>query len=345
MPFDEACSTLQDLGTRLEDPYFFPADFSLSSGYAVLAKASLSAFRNSLLVRAQDYPLSALTAVPTCELIDAVQAPGLARQPIYYLFHLPFSGSTLLTRHMEATSVVIRDPSCLYALFAASPGGDPLPDNIAALRAATLRLLARPFPEGPTLVRTAGSFPEMICPLGSSETFGAAIYLYTGPAEFTAQVLKFPKRRRDLRVLMRYSREDYAITRTGRGVRDLSDGALAGLLWIYTAKTILRRAEAAPGRLWSLTSETVMADPEAAAARISAALDFAYLATPAATRESIAGQHAKTGVAYDRAAQQAEKEAAHVAYAAEIDLALETIGALDGDGSCLRALERLGVPA
>jgi hypothetical protein len=302
-------------------------------------------FRESLLVRASDFPLSDLVQVPLDEFVAYSMGLEEPLQALSFLFHLPFSASTILTRHLDASVVVIRDPVSLYALFVPAADDEPWPDNIAKLREATLRLLAS---SGGTsqsqLIRVGGSFPEMIEPLASSAYFGRALYVYASPVRFAVQVLKDPLRRRNLRVLMSRSRPAFVESATGCETRTLPDGALVGLLWIYTADAILACAARQPGRITSLDTDRILRGPQRAAAACVKWLG--RIPSSACTRVSrnLTEIHAKTGEPFNPDIEKLvfQRLASH--YASEIQSAQDMINLLDAGNLRLRALEALAVP-
>jgi hypothetical protein len=188
-------------------------------------------------VTAHDFPLNSLQSVSFAAVLK-----GLGKRPnqasLNYLFHLPFSGSTLLSKYLEEWAFVIRDPAFLHSLYLPKLAAPLFPDEIARLRTAALQLLGRRFEDRKTVVRVGGYWPAMIRPLVRSPTFRAAVFLYVKPGQFLAQVLKRPSRRRDMRDLLA-ARKSYVRLKTGETLERLTDADVALLFWHLSIENVL----------------------------------------------------------------------------------------------------------
>lgn len=328
--------SLQD---RLADPYYYLADFSFSDAIAVFAWATPEHFRTSLLLTVESFPAETLSVVGLDDLLSTPRPEVGAG--LRYLFHLPFCGSTFLTRWLETSAIQLRDPVSLYAVFVDNPDGEPFPPFIEPLRSFTLSLAARPFPTAPTVVRAAGSFPEIMVPLCTAEYFAAAVFLFLSLEDYAAQVLKTSKRRADCRALLARSKAGYVLARTERRSEDLPDAELVALSWLYSIEQALA-VEAATGRMAALDGARLFQHPRKAARAVCNWYGVDFQAPETQVEAVLASRHAKTGDAYSMAVRRDELEAASSRFGPELDQALAFVRKLDPEDRCrtgLRALE------
>lgn len=326
-------------------PQLYPVDFHLPSQTLVVARSRREDFADSLLVRAEDFPLRRLLALNMAEALKGLR--GLQPQrSLRYLFHMPFCGNTLLSRHLDASFFVLRDPACLYALHVRVEAAQPWPKPLAAWRTALLALLSQPSPYGNTLVRVAGSYPHMIGPLVRSRSFAGGLYLYARPEVYMAQVLKQAKRRSDARaLLLRVPPAQRSWCRRGRLLAPQSDAEVAAAAWWHSAQCALgAMANQRRQPLYTLQAEGVWAAPQAAARQACAALGQPYTALSAASRRELGEVHVKTGATVSARELAREREQARQALREDIAQGLRYLDRLDPHQRVLQALEARQCP-
>ena len=306
----------------LGDPYFLPVDIDVEDARMVFVRGSAMAFRGRLRLSAIDFPLEALVAIPIRRVLAHVALlPRGART--HFLFHLPFTGSTFLTRLLEGPTMnLLRDPACLDAVFQGElrlRSGETTDE----IRAAVLALLDRPVAGAATVVRTAGYHPEMVGPLARASTCRGALFLYSEPEDFLLQVLKSGRRRSDLRHLV----VNLAYTPAEReGLAKLLDVEVAVRFWAQMVRAVLD-TEGALVR--ALSCDELFACPTEVAARVATWLGISP-ATLAADASATLGTHAKDGHPFN--AEQRARSLADglVRHAEELRAArslLESVGA------------------
>ncbi|MBI1788022.1 MAG: hypothetical protein HYR60_10805, partial [Acidobacteria bacterium] len=168
------------LPQRLRDPYFYLADFDFEEEMMVFALSRRTEFPRSLRLSASDFPLDNLRCVPF-ERVYREMDWGPQVPSLNYLLHLPFCGSTLLTRYLEHATLMLRDPVSLNALYFKDEERTKFPASILKLRRATFRLLNRRVEDRATIIRTAGYHPELIPHLVGSPAFRSSVFLYASP--------------------------------------------------------------------------------------------------------------------------------------------------------------------
>lgn len=221
------------LSQRVSDPLFLLLDFDLDDDLAVFVQASPADLDRCLRLSAFDFPLRDLVAVPIVALNASVTGP--LPGSVNFLFHIPFCGSSYLTRHLEGGAAhLLRDPACLDAVFQTNHPQDGV--RLECVRRLTLALLARRFPDMPTIVRTAGYHPSMMARLASSLACGSSLFLYAKPMTFILQVLKDARRCADLRHLMRTASGTLGHPAL---MDDASSAEMAALFWVQAASAAL----------------------------------------------------------------------------------------------------------
>lgn len=322
MPADNAHSRAapRPLSAELADACFYLVDFDFEGRAAVFSRARPEWFEGRLRLSAFDLPLESLTSAPLAEVLAAL--PSAPSEPgINYLFHLPFCGSTLLTRHLEDDAVLlIRDPASLDAVFRKQPGHE-YPPFIQEVRDLTLACLNRRLGDRTTVVRTAGYYPEMLEPLIQSPTFRSGMLLYCSPEHYLLQVLKSAERRRHVRALM-VADPAFVAQATRQKLDTLTDVSVAALFWVRFAQTALRVGR---GRLRTLDCERLFADPEGSLARVAAVFGLPELRRATQRAEEIRSKHAKTGESFGIGERNATLEEARAAYRSELAAAEEIL--------------------
>ena len=328
------------LSKRLRDPYFYLADFDFEAEMMVFAEARPLHFARSLRLTAADFPFRALRWLSFDRVYEEL---NWAPEPpsINYLFHLPFSGSTLLTRYLEPAAFMVRDPVSLHALFLKDSNSTPFPRSIRRLRRATLTLLNRPLHGRPTIVRTGGYYPEIATHLAASPTFRSALFLYVAPEEYLAQVLKSTERRQHARTLSG-RRRAYMAAKCGPRLSALADGTVAALSWVFTVEKILVLSTL-PGRVRTLDCARLFADRENTLAAVCTAFGLESDAlSPAHVRE-IESSHAKYGERFGAVQRAAVIRQAAASHRTEIAAGLEVLRRIDPGNELQAALRRLAV--
>jgi hypothetical protein len=309
----------KSLAVQLEDPCFFMVDFDFEERAVVFSRARPEWFHDKLRLSAYDLPLDSLISFPIDLVLDAL--PLTVSPNINYLFHLPFCGSSFLTRHLETEAVwLLRDPASLDAVFRKRRDCE-YPAFIHQARHIALTCLNRRFADRSTVVRTAGYYPRMVEPLVESQTFRSGILLFSNPEHYLIQVLKSAERRRHVRLLM--TSEICSVTeKMGQGLDTLPDSAVAALFWLHHIETIQRVAN---GRVRSLNCELLFADPERALSLVAGALDIPDLLVTTERARALQSTHAKTGEAFDVERQAGSLDALRSAYRSELRAAEEIL--------------------
>jgi hypothetical protein len=308
------------LSAELEDACFYLVDYDFEGRAAVFSRARPEWFEDRLRLSAFDLPLESLTSVPISAMRAAL--PSAPTEPaINYLFHLPFCGSSFLTRHLEDDAVLlIRDPASLDAVFRKQPGRE-YPPFIQEVRDLTLACLNRRLGSRTTVVRTAGYYPDMLEPLIQSPTFRSGMLLYCSPEHYLLQVLKSAERRRHVRALMA-PELSFVTQAMGQKLDTLTDVSVAALFWIRFAQTALRVGR---GRLRTLDCERLFADPEGSLARVAAVFGIPELRRATQRAGAIRATHAKTGESFGIGERAATLEEARAAYRSELAAAEEIL--------------------
>lgn len=247
---------------------------------------------------------------------------GLAPQPMGFLFHSAFCGSTLLLSALDRPGVAmgLSEPVLLNDVVGFRRRGAP-PAAVARLADAATRLLGRPFTAGErVIVKPSNILNPLAQLLLALRSDAAAILLYAPLETFLVSVV-----RKGLwcRLWVRELLEGFLtdnVVNLGMAPRDYfrqSDLQVAATGWLAQHALFHQLArQLGPDRVRTLDSETLTRDPAAvltAAARhyglAASADDLAAMAAgPAFTR------HSKSGAAFDaaqRAAEYADARRAH----------------------------------
>lgn len=282
------------LAAALEDPCFFLVDFDFEADTAVFSRAQREWFRDKLRLSAFDFPIESLVALPTRPVLRLLPSEAELSPTINYLFHLPFCGSSFLTRHLEHNDeiLLLRDPAALDAVFR-TRGSNQYPTHIHELRRLTLTCFGRTSEASTPVVRTAGYYPRMIEPLIASPTFRAGLLLYSSPEHYLLQVLKSVERRRHVRLLM-VDELPFVLERTGQPLATLTDVEVAALFWVHHVEMILR---VAGDRLRTLDCERLFADPDDTVASVCRIFGTTSQG-PSEQAGRLRSTHAKTGESF-----------------------------------------------
>jgi hypothetical protein len=331
------------LATRLLDPLFYLVDFDFADEGVVFAQARPEHFTRSLRLNAGDFPLASLRWVPFERVYRHVAAVS-GETSINYLFHLPFCGSSLLTRYLEGSTLMVRDPVSLEALYV-KRARERFPRSVVRLRRAALALLSRRAGDRAIVVRTAGYYPEMIDQLVRPPTCRAGLFLYASPDHYFAQVLKSPVRRKQVRLLFS-ERRAYVASRAGERLELLSDADVVALSWMFAGEIVLRAASRRPHRLRTLDCAalfTSRASRARAVEQVGRSFGVEHLRLSAARVRAIESRHAKLGKRFDASQRSREARQAAIAHGAEIRSGRALLDRLDPQGKVLAGLRSLAL--
>ena len=299
------------------EPCIVPLDYDRHSGEFVTVRATDAELAERLRLSALDFPLERLRLLPRARAADLWPSP--ATPVLSYLLHLPFSGSSLLSAHLNHAGFrVLRDPALLDALFqdeAAVQGR--CPTDLAALRGIALGGFAARSRDRPAFIRTAGYHPTMAARLLSNPGTRGAVFLYCDWRDLVCQILKDARRQTDILHLGRTRKARLA----GHTPRDAAEAAA----WFWLSYMRAMTVAAVPNPFWTLDAETLFAAPDRAAAAI--ARRHGIDPPLAAKVDALARSHAKTGAPYDEARRRADREANRARFADVLARLKEPMGA------------------
>lgn len=288
----------RSLEISLRDPNFYLVDLDFKHKMMAFAYSRPTDFTKSSQITAQSFPLSRFRFVSFTEVFNELTEEKPNQGSLSYIFHLPFSGSTLLSKCLELWSPVLRDPAFLHSLYLPRLAAPKFPDEIERLRSTALQLLSRRFKDRKTIVRTGGYWPVIIRPLVLSSTFHSAIFLYIKPNQYLAQVLKSPSRRKDMRELLA-KKKNYVRQKTGLTIKCLTDADVALLFWALSVENILKNAEEGK-EIRMLDYDTFLKNPSYYLTHICALLDISADQTrQSAKLAKILARHSKGGETFD----------------------------------------------
>lgn len=257
---------------------------------------------------------------------DDALATAPAAAPLHYIFHSAFCCSTLLNRAMDipGSASSLSEPPIINDLVGWRYRDAPEGRRVAAVLDGTLKLLARPFETGESVVMkpsnvAVGLYDAMLAMRPQSK----ALLLHAPLPVYLRSIAKkgvdgrmwvrdlMAKLLRERLIDMGLEGEDYL---------RLTDLQAAAVGWLAQHALFARLAGRYPDRVRTLDSETLMARPAEAVAALAAhydiAVDNASVATivagPAFTR------HSKHGTKFSAAERDAEYRAAADVHADEI---------------------------
>jgi hypothetical protein len=262
--------------------------------------------------------------VPATRLLDQ-----FGKRQLGLLFHSAFCGSTLLTRALAepGAAMGLSEPVILNDVVGMRSRGAP-PAAVARAADLALRLLARPFAPGESLVikpsNVINPLAELLLALAPE---ARAVFLYAPLETFLISVARkgLPCRLWVRELMAGYLREGI-VAPLGIQPEDVfrqSDLQVAAIGWLAQHRLFAALArKLGPDRLRTLDSEKLTGDPAralaAAAAHYRIPLDAPAIARiasgPAFTR------HSKSGAAFTPEQRLAEYAAARGAHGEEIDL-------------------------
>jgi hypothetical protein len=242
--------------------------------------------------------------------------------PLHFIFHSAFCCSTVLARafDVEGVAMGLKEPLFFNDMFGWQMRGGA-PEQLAAVMNDGLRLLARPFAQGETLVVKPSNIINGMAPLMLSMRSDAKALLLEAPlADFLNSIARKGMWGRlwardlvlkQLRVGLHpfgFKPDDYF------GQTDLQVAAMG---WLAQHALFARLAAQLPGRVKTLDSVALMAAPERSMAAL-AGLFGVDLDVPAVVAGPAFTRHSKSGSEFGAAARVAEQEQAAPVHADEI---------------------------
>ncbi|TGY88403.1 hypothetical protein E5163_11335 [Marinicauda algicola] len=270
--------------------------------------------------------------VPLFRVIEAAEAAPRTR-PVHFIFHQGHTGSTLLSRLLDATgsTLGLREPWPLLTLaehhdVLDTPEAVLSPDAYARLRDALLALWSRSFRPGQTAVVKASSHGERIgADLLAAAPDARAVTLHLPPEPYLATTLARANVHADL---LGFARERMRrlvamFGEVSEPLHALSTGELAAMAWLVerASQRAMLDGEALAARVLDLDFETLLAGPEETLARVAA--HFELGADAAAVRRAVTGpvmsRYSKApGQSYSARVRAERLDAARAAHGTEI---------------------------
>lgn len=318
---------LKSLPFHLDDAHWFAQRFVESE----------DAFRFRWLTRAQIDTATFLTDGDlgpdpvTCDVPVAEILAALPARPLGIIFHSAFCGSTLLTKALSQPGVAIglSEPVILNDLAGwrlRGAGGSA----IARTADAGLRLLARPFGAGETVVvkpsNLANPLAELLLALNPQ---AQAIFLYAPLETFLISVAR---KGIACRAWVRTLADKYLplgmfapLSLTGTDLFLQTDLQLAATCWLAQHAWFARLlAKSGPGRLRALNADRMLADPASAIAAVAGhfGLDIDRNAAGLIAQGPVFHRHSKDGAAFSGTLRDSQYASARAAYGDEIGLVM-----------------------
>lgn len=270
----------------------------------------------------------------TLDLAAETCLTALGKGSLQFLFHSAFCGSTLLTRALDRPGLAmgLSEPLMLNDVVGfRRRGADPL--AVARMADAALRLLARPYGVGETVVvkpsNLINPLAELLLALQPS---ARAVFLY---APLETYLISVARKGLHCRLWVRellegFLREGYAdFGFTPEELFRQTDLQVAAIGWLAQHRHFAQLVEKfGSDRIATLDADRMTADPAAA---LSAVTAHYGLAAGAATIAEIAAgpafnQHSKSGAAFTPEQRTQEYATARAAYGEEIGMVLEWAG-------------------
>lgn len=263
--------------------------------------------------------------VPTAECLAQVPV-----QPVRFLFHSAFCGSTMLVRALDrpGATMGLSEPVALNDVVGFRRRGAP-PAAVARSADAALRLLGRPFAPGEAVVikpsNIANPLAELFLRL---QPEAKAVFLHAQLETFLISVARkgLPCRLWVRELLEGYLRDGFVDL--GFATEDYfrqSDLQVAAIGWLAQQAWFAQLATRLPGRIASLDADAMTAAPAEAIGAVAG--HFGLSLSPAAIGEIVAGpaftRHSKSGEAFGAGQRAAAYAATRAAHAEELALVLE----------------------
>lgn len=278
---------------------------SFNRDEAVFIRMDREAYRRSIFLDARIQPAAdGAMRLPVSQL-PAVFDPPL---PTSWIFHMAHCGSTLLARALEALGgrLVLREPLALRQLGLA-------PD--ASRLALALRLLGKRYPgDGATLIKANVPVNFILTEIAAAAPSAPAVILYFGVRDYLLATLRNENHRRWLHNVT---------AELGGHIGDLShlsDGERAAALWLAQTRRFAAALAQMPAAR-TLDAEAFFADPVPAiiAAADCLGIDADEPRVSQIVQSSLFATYSKNpGVAFDKAARLALRDAAAAALSREL---------------------------
>jgi len=257
------------------------------------------------------------------------------------IFHGAFCCSTLLSRYIDALNrnLVLREPHALYELLVLRlmQGTGALPDvppeRIATLLSLVRYLLGRRAdPDQPVVIKHTDGCNIAMIELLSRPNTGRGLFMWSSLERFLAAILKFPHRRQWVYVRLQELMVAWQ-RREGRlpvDPRVVKPHQAVALLWILQMENLEHTLATLPtGTLVTLDAQTFLADPVSALQQVMCHFDTPV--EPGQIEERLSdidfGRHSKSTLeAYDSDRRDDDFRTARMAFAAEIDAAVDWAG-------------------
>lgn len=263
------------------------------------------------------------------EPVVARRADALAsappEAPVHFIFHSAYCCSTLLANAYDdaGTSAALKEPTILNDLVGWRHRGGP-PARIGEVLHSALRLLARPFAPGESVVIKPSNVVNALAePMLKLRPGARALLLHAPLPLFVASIAgKGLWGRLWVRELLAKIMRDRLLEGLGFEIEDLfllSDLQVAAVGWLAQHRLFALLAERFPGRVATLESEELLARPDEAVAALDRLFGLPRTAPQrAATVAQVFSRHAKFGRAFDRAGRAADQRAASAMHGDEI---------------------------
>jgi hypothetical protein len=266
----------------------------------------------------------------THDVAAAACLAALGQGSLQFLFHSAFCGSTLLTRALDRPGLAmgLSEPVLLNDVVGLRRRGAD-PRLVARVADGSLRLLARPYGAGETVVikpsNLINPLAELLLALQPS---ARAVFLY---APLETYLISVARKGLHCRLWVRellegFLREGYAeFGFTPNELFRQTDLQVAALGWLAQHRHFAQLVDKlGPERIATLDADRMTADPIAALAAVTR--HYGLTADAAMIAEIAAGpafnQHSKSGAAFTPERRTQEYAAARAAYGDEIEMVL-----------------------
>jgi len=324
-----------------DSPDLYPAELDVDRGTVAFVAVDRSRYR-TLSFHAvpwlREQTPDALH-ISTRSLLDRIRRRAAEPPRLDLVLHHCFSGSTLLSRALEAVTptLAVREPGLLQAVAAVLAGRSAelgrTEQDLEMLDLA-LALLARHYPEQAAAVVKANDGANLVLEEILSRSRGRAIFIHTDLASHIAVATKHADRREWVRGRGRWLAEGrFAALGIPDGLGpDTPEPRLAAALWVAHTRAF-RRAFTKLGskRLVSIELERFLLSPAAMLERTVHYLKLPWIDDAGNALSTVLHQHAKLGGPFDRAARAEEVERLRARDAKAIDDAVAWATRMFGD--------------
>lgn len=270
------------------------------------------------------------------------EASGALEAPLHFIFHSSFCCSTLLAKALDrtGTSTSLSEPNILVNLAEQASGGSI---ETAAMLDLALRLLARPFQAGESIIVKPSSFANgLIGPMLDLRPFSRGVLLYSDAETFLAAVIRRGllgriNARRLYRTMASVTALDFGFS--DRDTFEQTDLQIAALAWLMQVALFSDLAgRFGPRRLMVLDAADLLADPASELGRVQAFFDLGLSGEEIRTIVDgpVFKRHSKSlDRDYDPKARERDHEALMKLHSEEMGMVIQWLNAVAG---------HLGVP-